>query len=759
MGFEAQARRLCDAYWNLPPGTCKPETFVDENQKTKEIDAVVRSRDVTHLVLITTSTKKEKISADIKRLIFARKVEQKSNPLAPITMWLITERQIDGSLVTMCRAQDVNAITITDFKRRFFDGSLYCTRRADYPFGSAEEPSNSGYIAPQLYVNLPMTYEAYNTRIKSLKGQSDCRLNDIYQWVADGLLVVILAPFGSGKSFTCKELFNIFSKKYQIGEGARCPIAVNLRDHWSQDSDEILERHGKLIGYPRREELNIGIRANMCSLIIDGFDEIGITGVANIQNKNFMREVRTQSMVGLKGIVLSLPSGTGAVVAGRDHYFDDVKELASALGLVGRDFRLVRLGEFNEANALELLKSYGIDEAPPDWIPRKPLFLSYLAKNGLLKDAIGINGARGQGNAWDEFIDYVCLREAKIAKIAIDPESVRNVLIELSGDVRSTYSGTGPITTQGLAEIYKRVTDQEPTNQSIAHLQRLPCLTLRGSGDSDREFVDQDMLWALQGFNVAQHALRGTTPPKSRGWLSGLNSIGIGAATHYFEKNNFDIYSVVTYANSYSDNSQFSADLLMVAIDMAQEESEIDCRGLKISGAIINSMSLENVKLKNSEFHDCQFGDFVVGEFGLDSSISIKGGRIVKILGVSSRDGLPEKLISQDCEIESFDELDTNAAIVRATSLSNGKKALLTVLRKLYIQAGSGRKLSALKRGIPPSIIGKIDGVLDILEQHNMVSFYGGVVQPVRKQSDRAKKILASSGLLHDDVVELCDSD
>ena len=97
--------------------------------------------------------------------------------------------------------------------------------------------------------------------------------------------------------------------------------------------------------------------------------------------------------------------------------------------------------------------------------------------------------------------------------------------------------------------------------------------------------------------------------------------------------------------------------------------------------------------------------------------------------------------------------MSTNSAVLKL-SLAPPLKALITILRKLYVQAGGGRRITALKRGVPPGpILDSVDEVLRILESEGMIGEFGGVIQPVRREAGRAHAILASGNLSQDRIV------
>lgn len=122
---------------------------------------------------------------------------------------------------------------------------------------------------------------------------------------------------------------------------------------------------------------------------------------------------------------------------------------------------------------------------------------------------------------------------------------------------------------------------------------------------------------------------------------------------------------------------------------------------------------------------------------------------IGKMTGAGARSGLPNGLVSDDTTIEEFDNMSTNSAVLKL-DISPQLKALLTVLRKLYKQAGGGRKTAALMRGITGDVQQYVEAVVEALKQHNFVTVFNSVVHPVRRQRNRVEAILASPMICDD---------
>ena len=100
MTFEAEVRRVAEAVWNLMPGECQPTHYPDD-PVVREIDGIARLRDVTHLIMATTSTRLDKVKDDVKKLLSAETIERTRAPA--VSKWLITQNQLDAQHVELAR--------------------------------------------------------------------------------------------------------------------------------------------------------------------------------------------------------------------------------------------------------------------------------------------------------------------------------------------------------------------------------------------------------------------------------------------------------------------------------------------------------------------------------------------------------------------------------------------------------------------------------------------------------------------------------
>ncbi|WP_442770894.1 NACHT domain-containing protein [Zoogloea ramigera] len=759
MSFEADVRRVAEAVWSLEPGACQPAHY-ENDSIIRELDGIARLRDVTHLLMVTTSTKLEKAKSDIKKLNAAEAIERSKAPA--VSKWLITQVQLDAQHIEHAKKSNVTVLTLEQFQRRFFDSYRYLSLRARAAFGSARDPhTDSINIAEDAYVPLPMAV-AFDSAARA--GERHIRpveLHELCEWVINGRLVVLLAPFGAGKSLTTREVFRELAKNHKKNSSGPTPFVLNLREHWGEDySDEILDRHARTIGYTPREDVVIAWRAGMASLLLDGFDEVASQSIVRTDDKNFMRDARRRALQGVRDFTNKIPARTGAFICGRDHYFDSYQELVTALGIAGKDYIIVTLDEFTEDGAQEFLRRNGIGTLLPDWLPRKPLILAYLLKRQLFDEILAIDSSKGFGFAWNSFLDLICEREAGLEGAVMDPLTLRSVMERLADSVRSKPSGLGPITGTDLSEAYNIETGQGAGEGVLAQLQRLPGLTQRDSDPGSRSFVDEDMLAALQGSAFAKQVL-GSFSGATKVPLTEMSDKAIAMASYLLldsQTRPETLVSIVEriFRSPKHDriSDQLAADCIMVAINIAidLEMLSLDFRGVVVDSASFGRFSLDDIAITGLEVRNSTVREVAIGS-AVKGGVRFNNCMVLKLSGAADETGIPVDTFGGDCEILEYDNMATNNAVLQL-DISPQLKALVTILRKLYKQSGAGRKITALMRGITqPEVQRYIDPVVHILERHRFVTIFSKVVHPVRKQSCRVNKILSSPTFSNDELV------
>jgi hypothetical protein len=91
--FEAEVRRIAEVMWGLNPGECQPEHY-EKAAPLHELDGMARLPEITHLIMVTVSTKLEKARSDISKLEKAESLEKRRG--AAVVKWLVTRVQLDA---------------------------------------------------------------------------------------------------------------------------------------------------------------------------------------------------------------------------------------------------------------------------------------------------------------------------------------------------------------------------------------------------------------------------------------------------------------------------------------------------------------------------------------------------------------------------------------------------------------------------------------------------------------------------------------
>jgi hypothetical protein len=201
------------------------------------------------------------------------------------------------------------------------------------------------------------------------------------------------------------------------------------------------------------------------------------------------------------------------------------------------------------------------------------------------------------------------------------------------------------------------------------------------------------------------------------------------------------------------DNATLAADCVLAGAQRYQGES-FPCGDLTIREACIDAIELDVVRLESLRLDYCQIGRLELSEdhpHGLEVTSCLIG----RLIGAARPEGLPGWI--RDCDIGEFDDTQTNAAILKLKA-PMPSRVLLTVLRKLFLQRGSGRKESALYRGLPQEARQFVDPVLRLLARHGLVFAAGErtatVWHGVRGASERALTIVASAAKGSDPILD-----
>lgn len=736
--FEEDVRSLARALWSLNVGEGGAEDI-----QGQEIDCVCRTEDVVHLVECTVERKLEKVQRDVNKLLHAKRVEEKRGHT--VKLWIVTKEEPTPDQRQAARPEGVTILSALQFAARLLDIEGYLKARTDYRFGSATDPASGGHrIAEDEYVPLPMAASS---------GPGAYSLETIAGLLLEGETVVLLGPFGAGKSLTVRELYRDLRRRALRDSSSPVPVALNLRDHWGQgDAHEILHRHALKTGFEKPNQLVRAWNAGRTVLLLDGFDELAapVWRVARADR----RQTRRDALTPVRAFTKQHPGGPGILVTGRDGYFDSHSEMLAAMAVPVTAFVLV-LGDFDEDQAQQYLKKKGIVSDLPNWLPRKPLLLGYLSARGMLQEVVAIDGHQGPAYAWDQFLDKIAAREAAVTD-DIDGSGLRRILELLAQKTRASVSGSGPLYEADLSAAYKAVTFVEPQEPAQVLLSRLPGLTARDQDDGARSFVDPEMLDALRGSSVGAFLRTPYESPGVETWSHPLGDLGCAVAALVGERAGVAPaqYQVAAKEAAYRwHNATLALDCLLACGHRCEGEP-IDGGGLTIREGHAGSIDLDKTCLSHLRLEYCDIERLDVGDGGA-VGLALDGCLIGRVVGVAQELGLPAWITAS--EVGEYDNAQTTAAILKL-DVPLGVRVLLTLLKKMFLQRGSGRKETALHRGLDDKarlLVGPLlrtltgEGLAFSSTTNNTRVWHGS-----RGQRNRALAIVASPATSSDPIVK-----
>lgn len=438
------------------------------------------------------------------------------------------------------------------------------------------------------------------------------------------------------------------------------------------------------------------INEGFVTILLDGFDEVG--SQTFIDNKTERLSVRKRAMLGVSDLV-SMCRKSGILIAGREHYFNDNRELLSAFGI--QDTKNIRIiscqKEFTENQAKEYLQKIGYSGQLPIWLPKKPLIFQVIESMNSEDAKEILASSNGQVGFWGQFIDAICHREVKIHNNAIEVETVRGVLNHLTRTVRKNNDKQGRLTPKDFDNAYKEMTGIEPDEAGRLMLSRLCTLGRIEPETPDRCFIDEYIFQALAADCLFEDVIGKEFSELKKGYIRPLSYEGINLLAQ-----KIDSYGSTNEAFSFmmrdeSGDSQLTADLLCSIMLIPGEEK--DFSGLKISAVFLPILSFQNIVIKNITIDSCIINIIYLSNSKCkdEHNIIIKDSDINKIYGLASKEAKPN-WIKNGCNIQSVDNL-SNAARIKEADLKPSQKLFLSIIHKIFFQVGGGRKENSLYKG------------------------------------------------------------
>jgi hypothetical protein len=741
---EDEVRRIARQIW--PEAQYKGAQIFDGLER----DGIFETEDCIHLLEATVSRSKDKARNDGQKLSNLAKKLQAKNPQKAVKGWFVTKEEPTADQRQMInRYPEVVAVSFHQFQAKLVDAPLYLNLRENYAFGSVRDPATGEAKSNVEYIPLDLVESATQTLWNA---------DAIKDGVIAGKRYVLLGDYGAGKSMTLREVYRELRKAYFKQKTAHFPIYLNLRDHFGQtNAAEVLERHGRNLGFPHPAHLVRAWRAGYAVLLIDGFDELTTVGIQGLWKR--LQDTRFRAMQAVREFIRGQPSEAGIILAGRAHFFDSEKERRSSLGITSA-FTELTLNEFNEEQIQRYLQKKGLRGNVPAWLPSRPLLVSYLASTGILDGAIvGTNGMNREpatmdpARGWDIILDRVCSREAEI-EVGIDGPTVRRVLERLATIARSSSQGLGPLSRDQVIAAFSEICGYQPDEKGMILLQRLPGLGIDRADEGTRAFLDSELADVCRAGDVMQFFADpfGMSTRIFRGAEYGMGALAVGLCGIKARDSGLSsgkLNAALRKAAEGDDVPVLTMDLARIIMDVG---SPIEV-SIQLTDNFIPWLALERgmSDCSHLRFRSCFFSYVALDpEIRPEFLPRFEGCYIEELEGRSSHKDLPSGVFDDTCEFSKFlDAASTTDAIV-AMDLPLGARVLLTVLKKIYLQSGSGRKENALHRGLDHHARRLVAPVLRLLQTEGLVSKYrrGGVDMsiwvPDRVHTARVGKMVAS---------------
>jgi hypothetical protein len=731
--FEDKVRAVAGSIWNAE---CRPQ-----NIGGVAVDGVmILGRNFQVFIEITERKDLDKVREDVVKLQTARNTYLAQHQSLP-RCFCVVNGTITRSMQEAGEALNIEVMSFDHFANMFFNFERYSAARRTKAFSSAINPL-TGAKDERDYV--PVSYLLDAT-------SKELTLADIKGLLRQGKKVVLLGEYGTGKSRCSRELFSLLAEA--ATENNLYPLALDLRDFWGlRRAPELISRHFAELGLDQSFQSAAirALNADRLVVLLDGFDELGSQAWSNDSEK--LRGIRAKSLEGVRELLSRTTQG--ALVSGREHYFNNNEEMFLALGLPSESTVVVRCkNEFTEDEMREFFKRYVKEDIlMPEWLPRRPLVCQTIAdmKEDELDQMFGVG--QDELSFFDHFMTVLCKRDAHISA-AFDASTIESVLSRLARMTRTRPANVGPITLADVQSAFESVVGQMPVDEASLMLQRLPALGRVKSETNDRQFIDSyilDGLRAKDSGELFKMIDRSLSSLFASAFVNPLDDLGQRILARDIVKYRKNALEIAKRAAA-DHNKVLACDI--VAGFIQSVSGQIDFEGLAIDDGVFLKLDLSKASPKNLTISESVFGTLILPS-SAPANTAIKRCLAERIVGVSSPTALPPWIT--ELHADKFDSTESISRI-RQLGLPPHHEILATIVRKTFFQKGSGRKEEALLRGLgeiadkgtPPKILNYLLSE-DILARHK--GDEGWIYSPNRKHAGRMRKMLYELQTSQDEI-------
>ena len=326
---------------------------------------------------------------------------------------------------------------------------------------------------------------------------------------------------------------------------------------------------------------------------------------------------------------------------------------------------------------------------------------------------------RGQG--WDALLRMVSDREAR-QHYALQGANILVFIERLATLGRATPDGLGSFSDDDLSRVFQETCGFPPDDAARTLISRLPALGSLAPESGRRRFIDTDFADAARAGDV----LRLVKSPYDPIVTLAFRDVQCAMGGNGMDKLLFlaDRMGKQHVEIELAAERVRNAGLQIAALDIVQLLMALNL-GYRRSPIIFSDIHFQSMlfdeeipDLSKVSFSECTFNNMYLAP-GIDSSRlpRLHGCLIGSLDGVATLGDLPPDAF-HNCDVIEFSNAIGRNAEILATDLPLGTKVLLTVLNKLFNQAGRGRRENAFVRGLDARARALVPEILGLVQSH-----------------------------------------
>ena len=315
-----------------------------------------------------------------------------------------------------------------------------------------------------------------------------------------------------------------------------------------------------------------------------------------------------------------------------------------------------------------------------------------------------------------------------------------------------------------IISAFNDICGYQPDEKGLVLLQRLPGLGIDRAEEGTRVFLDKGLADVCRAGDVSAFLSDPFNMQLDmfRTLDCCLGDLGVGLTVVKAQESNFTDGKMIP-ALRVAQQENDCAVLLLDLVRTCLEFNYSVAIPVRLSGVVVPDLYLHAGMKDCSQltFSECLFSTLGLGVELQPEILPRFTGCYIDILeGRSSRADLPAGMFDAQCDFGKFTDAPQTTAAISEMDLPVGTKVLLTILKKMYFQSGSGRKENALHRGLDHHGRRLVGDILRLLQTEKIISPYrrAGIDMtiwiPDRSKTARVQKLIMSPRTCKDALID-----